>query len=265
MSTRGSYPPGVFCWVDLMTTDAATAKVFYTGLFGWDFVDDASQPGGVYTMYRHRGHMVAGMGEMNPSMKASSEAPGWNNYIATDDMDDFAAKVTAQGGTTVFPPMDVGQAGRLAFFTDPEGVKFAAWQAGEHCGSTLVNEPGAPLWTELATRDLAQAEAFYGGLCGWSFHTSTAKEDTYTHIKIGGRSVGGVRCLGGGEEANISPHWVPYFAVADLHATAAKVGELGGRVLVGPVDIDVGTFIAISDPQGAVFMAMQLTVDEEPL
>jgi predicted enzyme related to lactoylglutathione lyase len=33
------YPNGTFCWVDLGTNDAAGAKAFYEGLFGWEFDD----------------------------------------------------------------------------------------------------------------------------------------------------------------------------------------------------------------------------------
>ncbi len=35
MGERTSYPHGTFCFADLGTTDAAAAKAFYTGLFGW--------------------------------------------------------------------------------------------------------------------------------------------------------------------------------------------------------------------------------------
>ncbi len=28
------YPDGIFCWVDVATTDLAGAKAFYGGLFG---------------------------------------------------------------------------------------------------------------------------------------------------------------------------------------------------------------------------------------
>ncbi len=36
MGKRTSYAPGTFSWVDLATTDAAAAKAFYSGLFGWE-------------------------------------------------------------------------------------------------------------------------------------------------------------------------------------------------------------------------------------
>mgnify|MGYP006171522703 CR=1 FL=1 len=39
MGKRTSYAPGTFSWVDLGTTDAAAAKAFYSGMFGWEMED----------------------------------------------------------------------------------------------------------------------------------------------------------------------------------------------------------------------------------
>jgi predicted enzyme related to lactoylglutathione lyase len=43
-----------------------------------------------------------------------------------------------------------------------------------------------------------------------------------------------------------------YVAVDDVDDSARRVGELGGKVVVPPVDIpNVGRFCVISDPTGA--------------
>ncbi|MCY3767138.1 MAG: hypothetical protein OXH06_17090 [Gemmatimonadetes bacterium] len=34
------YRHGTPCWVDLVTTDLAGARVCYAGLFGWEYVDE---------------------------------------------------------------------------------------------------------------------------------------------------------------------------------------------------------------------------------
>lgn len=49
MGKRRSYPPGTFSWVDLATTDAAAAKTFYVGLFGWELEDTEADGGALYT------------------------------------------------------------------------------------------------------------------------------------------------------------------------------------------------------------------------
>ena len=41
------------------------------------------------------------------------------------------------------------------------------WQPGEHKGAQLVNEPGTWNWSDLNTRDVAGAKAFYAAVFGW--------------------------------------------------------------------------------------------------
>ena len=43
----------------------------------------------------------------------------------------------------------------MAFVLDPGGVPVGLWQANQHIGATLVNEPGAVMWNELITTDPA--------------------------------------------------------------------------------------------------------------
>jgi uncharacterized protein len=45
------------------------------------------------------------------------------------------------------------------------------------------------------------------------------------------------------------------FWVADADEAAARTQELGGTVLLPPMDIPVGRFTIVADPQGAVFSA----------
>jgi len=58
--------------------------------------------------------------------------------------------------------------------------------------------------------------------------------------------------------AGMPSMWGVYFAVDDADATAAKVTELGGAVMMGPMDIEPGRFAVVADPSGAVFNVMKL-------
>jgi hypothetical protein len=49
------------------------------------------------------------------------------------------------------------------------------------------------------------------------------------------------------------PNWLVYFAVEDIDAGVAKVGELGGQTMMGPIDIGIAKIAIVKDPQGAVF------------
>ena len=84
-----------------------------------------------------------------------------------DSADETAAKVTAAGGRVLTEPFDVMSAGRMAVCADPEGAAFCAWQAKEHRGARIVNEPGSLNFNDLNTRDPEGAKAFYGSVFGW--------------------------------------------------------------------------------------------------
>ena len=58
------------------------------------------------------------------------------------------------GGQVLMPATDIGDAGRMAFVADPTGAAVGLWQANQHIGATLVNEPGR---THLERIDHGQA------------------------------------------------------------------------------------------------------------
>ena len=49
-------------------------------------------------------------------------------------------------------------------------------------------------------------------------------------------------------------HWVGYFGTGDVDAAADRTAELGGEVLLGPLDIpNTGRVAVLRDPDGATF------------
>jgi predicted enzyme related to lactoylglutathione lyase len=54
------------------------------------------------------------------------------------------------------------------------------------------------------------------------------------------------------------PNWSVYLTVADIDASVAEVGRLGGRVEGGIMDVPgVGRTAVAADPTGAYFMLME--------
>ena len=76
-----------------------------------------------------------------------------------DNADATAANVREAGGTVVVDPFDVFDAGRMTIAQDPTGAVFGVWQAGEHIGAQLANEPGTLNWNECRTTDPDDARA----------------------------------------------------------------------------------------------------------
>ena len=79
MGERRRYEPGSFCWVGLATSDPASAKDFYTTLFGWHAEDLPAVAAGTVTLLRHRGHDVAILYEQMPEARAAGASPAWSS------------------------------------------------------------------------------------------------------------------------------------------------------------------------------------------
>lgn len=258
-----SYPNGIFSWIDLATTDLAGAKAFYQGLFGWEAVDVPTDQGTTYTMFQIDGKNVAGGGEMSADMQEQGMPPFWSSYVKHDDVDSIAQKISDAGGNIMFPPMDVMEEGRMTMAMDPTGAPFGVWQPRNHIGAQVVNSPGALVWNELQTPELASAKEFYTSVFGWSHQTD---ENGYVVVLQDERAHAGMMEI---DESwgDVPPNWAVYIMVEDVEATAAKAKELGGNLLMEVTSAgEMGSFIVIQDPQGAVFTAMAFNgpVDAPP-
>jgi uncharacterized protein len=243
MAERTGYTPGTFCWADLGAADPPKAATFYGGLFGWEA---ETVPGGGYTMLALRGQHVAGL--YRPP--DDQPPPGWLSYVSVRDADATAAKARELGGSVLLEPHDVGM-GRGAFLQDPQGALFGVWQPGTHIGASLVNDPGAMVWNQLATGDVEAAQRFYSDLFDWTYEPLEGSSEPYLNIRNSeGWLNGGVMSL---PDDNVPPHWLVMFTAEDADAAAARVREGGGTVTLAPSPVPVGRFAIMTDPQGASF------------
>jgi predicted enzyme related to lactoylglutathione lyase len=118
--------PGALCWTELMTTDAAKAKRFYTGLLPWT---PESMPMGPpekpmeYTVFKNAGKSAAGMMQITPEM--GPVPPHWMIYFMVENCDASASKAHQLGAKTLVPPTDIPNVGRFAVVMDPQGAPFA--------------------------------------------------------------------------------------------------------------------------------------------
>jgi predicted enzyme related to lactoylglutathione lyase len=284
MPERDGYIPGVPCWVDTSQPDPQAALGFYTGLFGWEFenVLPAEAPG-QYFIGRLRGGDVAAVGSIPEGMPRMAM---WNTYIWVESADDTAAKVTDAGGSVLMEPFDIMDFGRMAVFADPEGAAFCVWQAKEHRGARVVNEHGSLNFNGLNTRDVDGAKSFYGSVFGWTTLALPAAE-MWTlpgygdHLErdnpglrkqmaeMGGPEgfedvVASINPIGD-DQPDTPPHWSVTFGVDDADATAAKATELGGTVVVPPLDVPWSRLTVIRDPQGATLIASQFVLENKDI
>jgi uncharacterized protein len=247
MGERTSYEPGTFSWTDLATSDPDDAKRFYTGLFGWEPEDQPIPDGSVYTMLRKDGKEVAALFQAREGMPTF-----WGSYVTVESADSTATRASDLGGTLMMEPFDVMDVGRMATIQDPTGAVLSAWEPHGSIGATLVNVPGALTLNQLSTPDVPTAERFYTELFGWRTEKVSEGDMPYWGIFLGDRVNGGIMPVD--PDGGIPPHWMSYFGSADVDADAGKAGELGGQVMLPPMDIPGGGRIAVvQDPQGAMF------------
>ncbi|MDX1993729.1 MAG: VOC family protein [bacterium] len=247
------YPHGTFSWADCASTDVDKARPFYTELMGWTFDEVPMGNDQMYSFLKKDGQTAAAISPMGPGMEQMPSH--WNTYVTVDDLDSLPEKVTAAGGTVIAPPFDVFDTGRMMVVQDPTGAMINFWLPKTHIGASIVNAPGAMVWNEMATRDAAKAQAFFGDVLGWTFEPG--EDASYHYIRNNGRMNGGMIEMNE-MWGNMPSHWQVYFAVGDIDEVARRVPELGGKILSGVDESSVGRFAVIADPAGAMFAVIQM-------
>jgi len=239
--------------MELSTSDQNAAKSFYGSLFGWSPNDMPMGPDSYYTIFRLDGRDSAAGYTLTAEERAMGLPPHWNLYIAVDNADAAATKAAQLGARVLAPAFDVFDAGRMAVLQDPTGAVFIVWQANKNAGIGISGEPGTFCWADLSTPDPQRAKQFYSELFGWKITVGEGKQDIdYLHIQNGEQYIGGIPPAND-RDPHSPPHWMIYFLVADVDASAKKAGELGAKFHVPPMSLEgVGRFAVMADPQGAV-------------
>jgi uncharacterized protein len=111
-------------------------------------------------------------------------------------------------------------------------------------------------WVELISADVEAAASFYGDLLGWERERYEPDGEGYWYFRHGGKLVAGLETI---RTEGQAPAWLGYVKVDDVGTTAGKVGEAGGKVLDGPLDVPggAGSLAVCQDAEGAVFALWQ--------
>lgn len=119
-----------------------------------------------------------------------------------------------------------------------------------------VRPEGTPCWADAMFSDVEQAKSFYGDVLGWTFGESSSEYGNYTQAYADGKAVAAVVPPMPGQESQ--PQWCLYLASEDAAATAEKIRDNGGEVLMGPMEVgEFGTMCLAREPGGAVFGVWQ--------
>ncbi len=233
---------GKFVWHEQVSSDPKQAQDFYTQLLGWG--TEAFKPGEVdYTMISSGGQNHGGFGKA----MEGAPPPHWLGHVRVENVDETIEKAKSAGGRLAAGPFEMGEVGRIAIITDPQGAFVSAFQPeSEGPGSE-----GVFVWDELGTTDVDGAQRFYGEVFGWTTSDMGPEYGGYRIFQRGETRIGGLMTL---PDDSMPAHWQPYVAVGDPDGTTAKATELGGSALLEPMDVpNVGRIAVLRDPQGAVF------------
>lgn len=237
-----------FCWFEVNTRDGDACAAFYCDLFGWSR-NDQDIPGMTYTLFEREETQVGGMMVMN-DMWPKDVPAHWMSYIAVEDIDAYAAKVTACGGSLCVPVTEIPP-GKFCVITDPTGAVFSLFQGGD--GQNPVGDRTFG-WCELATTDIEKAKNFYSELLGWSFSDGSGMTgEPYAFITHGEIPIGGLytvpKAWGDGHPAC----WTPCVHVDDLDSLTETAKKMGAHIHMPPTDVgDMVRYSCIQDPEGAV-------------
>jgi uncharacterized protein len=255
---------GRFAWYELITTDVAAARTFYTKVMGWSALD-ASVPGGSYTLFTAGNAAVSGLMELSEDARRMGGTPTWVGYVGVSDVDATAERIKHLGGAVLVPPTSVPNISRFAIFADPQSARLALfkWLRPGHQQPADPGAPGRVGWHELLAADWETALAFYGEVFGWQRADADIGDmGTYQQFSAGGQTIGGMLTK---PPEMPAPFWLYYFNIDDLDPAAQRVKAGGGQILDGPFEVPGGSWIVqCTDPQGAMF-ALEGRRGDKPL
>lgn len=115
------------------------------------------------------------------------------------------------------------------------------------------NQPdGTPTWIDLGIPDLERAMEFYRALFGWEYDVGPEEYGHYTMCLLQGRQVAGM--MPNQDTNATNSWWSVYFATEDCDASAKRITEAGGTLLMHPMDVmDQGRMAIASDSVGHQF------------
>lgn len=254
-------PNGRPTWMDLGTHDLDGAKHFYTELFGWTFVDQGPDVGG-YQMIKKGENFIGGAMSSLMTPDGMADEPqyptSWTVYLDVADIDAALERAAAKGATVMVPAMTVGDAGRMALVQAPDGAVVGMWQGIDFAGFELDMSHGTPVWIEAMTKDYDVAVDFYREVFDWTVAPMPTGEGgpRYVTNGEGNDAHNGLCDASSFLPPEVPSYWRVYLQADDVDATLARLEELGGRVLDGPMDSPFGRLATVADPQGAMFQVI---------
>jgi uncharacterized protein len=131
--------------------------------------------------------------------------------------------------------------------------------------ASMEHHPGKVIWADLVTPNLAAAEAFYGGLFGWTFQNVHTGDHDYAVALLDGRPIAGLlqKSMPVGEKHQVA--WLTFIAARDVDAARDRALKSGAKsVSEAKTYPGRGRQAVFADPDGAVFAVLASASGDPP-
>jgi len=241
---------GRFTWYELMSTDPQGGIDFYRKLVGWGHQRwEGETP---YDLLMLHGQVVAGVMQLPEEAQRAGAPTHWLGYVHTDDVDATVARAQQLGGS-VMHQMDLDEIGRFAVSQDPQGAVICFFQPANTPGPEHDPTVGEFSWHELMTSDYEAAFDYYSDLFGWQLvdDMDMGEYGIYRLFGRNGKQLGGM--FNKPPEVPVAS-WLYYTRIDSVDETADCITEMGGHIVMGPMDVPGGDrIVQATDPQGGMF------------
>ena len=146
-------------------------------------------------------------------------------------------------------PEDDGAGGRLLVAVDAGAAVVGLWESDD---GIPAPSPGRLCWAEAASAEPGTTRTFYRELLGWGF-VDGGDQPGHLHGLVDGAPVAGLGLAG-----DALPHWLPFFAAADVDAAVEAAREAGGEVVTPVAPGPRGRHATLADPAGARFGVIEV-------
>jgi hypothetical protein len=113
-----------FMFFDLRTSDVATAREFYTSMFGWTVTDIPAGDEKISLLTDETGPW-GGFTRLPPG---DQRHPQWTPYAPVDDLGAATERARSLGATVLRDRVEM-PGGTLAVIEDPTGASLVLWEA----------------------------------------------------------------------------------------------------------------------------------------
>jgi predicted enzyme related to lactoylglutathione lyase len=120
-------------WFNIGGKDGKKLTAFYKKVFSWK---TSAGPGGMTMVAPEKGGIAGGI------MTSMLGAPGTTIYVSVENLEKQLKKIMAAGGKAAGAPMELPEGmGRIAHFTDPEGIVIGLWEPGKKPAKKAAKKP----------------------------------------------------------------------------------------------------------------------------